>query len=50
MIIPTKKSWLWLGADRQIPICRIVYNLRVDKNHYNAYFADLATQAVINAK
>ena len=22
MIIPTKKSWLWLGADRQIPICR----------------------------
>ena len=22
MIIPTKKSWLWLGADRQIPIYR----------------------------
>lgn len=21
---------------------RIVYNLRVDKNHYNTYFADLA--------
>ena len=27
MIIPTKKSWLWLGADRQIPIVLIDKNL-----------------------
>ena len=27
MIIPTKKSWLWLGADRQIPIS---YYISVD--------------------
>ena len=28
MIIPTKKSWLWLGADRQIPSCRALLNLK----------------------
>lgn len=27
MIIPTKKSWLWLGADSQIPIS---YYISVD--------------------
>ena len=33
MIIPTKKSWLWLGADSQIPIS---YYISVDVNETSA--------------